>query len=265
MTQPFSSDASVEISRLSCLTYNVWFGQHFFIERALAIIGFIKKRLPDFVALQEVTPAFLSILLNDRDVVDNYSFSDVTGSTVHPYGSLLLFRHPPRKLTWHQLESQMGRALVLGVFKLNGIDTALATVHLESLRFSAPVRTRQLRYIFAELAAFDQVFFMGDFNFCSSWAENKNIDSAYLDVWPAIRPSNKGYTEDTSVNIMRLNEKREEKGVRFDRILLRSKDKVWRPISIEILGTKPISDELPDVFPSDHFGLGATFEWQCTR
>ena len=98
---------------------------------------------------------------------------------------------------------------------------------------------------------------MGDFNLCSSWTvENRLIEEHYLDLWPAIRRDQPGYTEDTSTNRMRLLAKGKHKHVRFDRILMRSP--VWRPRSIGLLGTQPISDELPDVFPSDHFGLTAT-------
>jgi len=103
---------------------------------------------------------------------------------------------------------------------------------------------------------------MGDFNFDSSWAENQNLDPAYQDVWPLLHPSEPGYTEDTEVNTMRLLHTGKHKQVRFDRILLRSEQPGWRAESIQLIGTEPIGIEMPNVFPSDHFGLFGTFAWQ---
>jgi hypothetical protein len=78
-----------------------------------------------------------------------------------------------------------------------------------------------------------------------------------VDLWPALRGQAPGHTEDTDVNVMLRNVKAKAKNVRFDRVLLRSTGGAWRPRSIELLGTAPIAEASPDVFPSDHFGLAA--------
>lgn len=45
----------------------------------------------------------------------------------------------------------------------------------------------------------------GDFNFCASWAaEQAHLDPGYRDLWAALHPGKPGYTEDTTVNTMRL-------------------------------------------------------------
>ena len=92
---------------------------------------------------------------------------------------------------------------------------------------------------------------LGDFNMRD--AEDGRITAPYCDVWPALRPEDAGYTEDTSINLMRLDARNKKRHVRFDRVLL--KGTRWRAASIELLGTKPISLALPRVFPSDHFGV----------
>ncbi len=74
-----------------------------------------------------------------------------------------------------------------------------------------------------------------------------------VDVWPALRPQDDGFTEDTTINLMRYDMKNKHRHVRFDRILLKGRH--WAAIEIELLGTEPISRELPRVFPSDHFGV----------
>jgi len=63
--------------------------------------------------------------------------------------------------------------------------------------------------------------------------------------------------EDTDVNIMRYEVRKERKQVRFDRILIKSSQ--WKPVYIELLGNTPIAGT-DNVFPSDHFGLFAKFE-----
>jgi tyrosyl-DNA phosphodiesterase 2 len=84
-------------------------------------------------------------------------------------------------------------------------------------------------------------------------AENPRISAPYVDMWPALRPDDDGFTEDTAINLMRLDAKNKTRQVRFDRILI--KGAAWAPATIKLLGTEPISDTMPRVFPSDHFGL----------
>jgi tyrosyl-DNA phosphodiesterase 2 len=106
------------------------------------------------------------------------------------------------------------------------------------------------------------VVLMGDFNFCASWQnENDRIDPAYHDVWELLRGNEPGYTEDTTINQMRYLIKGKHKQVRFDRILSKgfTRESGWAATAIELLGTEAITPELPFVFPSDHFGLLASF------
>jgi tyrosyl-DNA phosphodiesterase 2 len=92
---------------------------------------------------------------------------------------------------------------------------------------------------------------LGDFNMRDD--ENDRIEAAYTDLWPALRPRDDGFTEDTSINLMRLDSKNKHRQVRFDRVLL--KGHRWTAVGIELLGTEPISTAHPRVFPSDHFGV----------
>ena len=123
---------------------------------------------------------------------------------------------------------------------------------------AADFRARQLRLIFPLLQPSEHAILMGDFNFCSSTTENANILPAYLDLWPALHPSDPGYTENTDINRMRANFSGKHPNVRIDRVLLRSAGRRFEGRNIRLLGTSPISAELPDAFPSDHFGLCAS-------
>ena len=71
----------------------------------------------------------------------------------------------------------------------------------------------------------DAVALCGDFNLCSEGKyvpENAPIagDRDVLDLWPALRPGEPGWTEDTEANAMRYRATGKEKQVRFDRVLL---------------------------------------------
>jgi tyrosyl-DNA phosphodiesterase 2 len=52
---------------------------------------------------------------------------------------------------------------------------------------------------------------------------------------------------------MRYDMKDKHRHVRFDRVVL--KGDRWTATDIELLGTEPIAEDLPRVFPSDHFGV----------
>ncbi|GAB4188724.1 MAG: hypothetical protein OHK0022_00770 [Roseiflexaceae bacterium] len=261
--EPASPAQPAQAAQLTCATFNVWFGEFYQEERAEALLDLLERCDADVIALQEVTLRLLRRILARPWVRAGYALSDVIGATVQPYGVLLLTHATPRRLTLERLPSLRNRNMLAAELDLNGQITAAATVHLESGRTSAGLRGAQLAKLFPALAAAPHALLMGDFNFCSSWrAENDLLDPAYQDVWPVLNGDAPGYTEDTDINLMRLEQKGKPKQVRFDRVLLRSGSPGWQPTAIELLGTAPIAPWLPHVFPSDHFGLRANLRWE---
>lgn len=250
----------VQVRTLTCATFNVWFGEHFMQQRCLALLGLLEQRRPDVIALQEVTLPFLAALRSAPWVQREYYLSDYMGSTVSSYGVVMLSRYPFETIESHTMPTRMERTLLLARIPVNGRLLAVGTMHLESLD-SAELRGRQLEQVFKTVAQDRDVLLMGDFNFCSSWpAEQSRLDPHYVDVWAALRQE-PGYTEDPAINRM-LAYLKKDAAVRFDRVLLRSATPGWVPRSVELIGTSPISAELPDVFPSDHFGLYADLDWR---
>lgn len=242
--------------RLTVATYNVWFDAFHKRDRHEAIMRMLEQRRPDVIALQEVTPDTLALVLAQPWIRAEYQPSDLDGRTLDRYGVLLLSRSPARGMTLLPLPSRMGRKLLVFELELAGRPVSVATVHLESLKESE-TRGAQLRLIFDHLAAAEHAVLMGDFNFCAAWPdENARLPADYVDAWPAVHPELPGYSEDPTVNVMRRERKNPTKRVRFDRILVKSPS--LRPVGIELLGTEPISPDLPGVYPSDHFGLFAT-------
>jgi tyrosyl-DNA phosphodiesterase 2 len=256
---PPTSGEGVQLEQLTVATMNVWFGAERFAERCNATLALFADLQPDLIALQEVTPAFLAQLQHAPWVQQHYRLSDIYGESVDPYGVLLLSRHPVTAWGCFPLPSAMGRMLLTAQINLNKTPTTIASVHLESRETSTPTRAKQLARIFPWLANEPQVILVGDFNFCSSWPENQNLDSSYRDLWPDLRRDEPGFTEDTTINTMRLRTTGEPKQVRFDRILFRLQSSVWRADLVELLGTTPLPDLEPTVFPSDHFGLLGRF------
>ncbi|MEM8535040.1 MAG: endonuclease/exonuclease/phosphatase family protein [Chloroflexota bacterium] len=257
---PEATDTS--LANLTCVTFNVWFEPHYFAERCAALLQLVKAYNPDIIALQEVTPPFLEYLLAQAWVRQQYAISDALGITVDGYGVAMLSRITPLQFTLYELTSFMNRHLLVTELSLNTKRTAIGTVHLESKSPFAKMRGQQLREVFGVLQPEPHVLLMGDFNFCSSWKEeNERIPDTYRDMWSVLHPDLPGYTVDTPTNTMRLEHTGKHKSVRFDHIIVRSIRPGWSPVAIELLGTNPIAAELPNVFPSDHFGLVGRLKW----
>jgi endonuclease/exonuclease/phosphatase family metal-dependent hydrolase len=254
--------SAAPLAALTVVTWNTWFAPYTFETRFQALLGVVRAQRPDVVCLQEIIPESLEMLLAEPWVREGYRVSDVTGDTLDSYGVVMLSRLPVRALTLHELPSHMGRRLLVAELAAGPGGIVVGTVHLESLKHNGDARAEQLEVIFPLLKAVGpDAVLVGDFNFCSSWtAENANLDPELVDLWPALRGRAPGYTEDPDVNVMLRNVQAKAKRVRFDRVLLRSAGGAWRPRSIELLGTEPIAESSPDVFPSDHFGLVAVID-----
>jgi tyrosyl-DNA phosphodiesterase 2 len=149
------------------------------------------------------------------------------------------------------LPTRLDRGFLQADVTVDGRQLTICSVHLESGKAAARLRARQLGRVFDALSVTDDVVILGDFNMRD--AESPRIAPPYVDMWPALRPDHDGFTEDTAINLMRLDAKNKTRQVRFDRILI--KGAAWAPATIKLLGTEPISDTMPRVFPSDHFGL----------
>lgn len=244
--------------RMTLVTYNLWFGEHRWEERLAALLGLVRDCQADVIGFQEVTPRCLERILAEDWVRRGYQVSDVDGSTLEPHGVLLLSRLPIRALALYQLPSQKDRKLVLAELETADGCLCAGTVHLESSPPNILLRLKQLGRVLPWLSEAHDGVLMGDFNFDPrDTAEQSLIEPRYLDLWPELHGEEPGYTVDSLLNQMRLQNKGQHKRARFDRILLRSRGGRWAPESIRIIGTAPVYPDQPDLFPSDHFGLAA--------
>lgn len=251
--EPTRSSLPHGSQQLRCLTWNVWSGDYGFEERCERLLRDLRQSSADIIALQEVTPALLNRLLSCAWVRRDYILSEVTPPGATAFDQLTLFRRPPRAVRRIPLPSKMRRTALLAEVDTPDGVLAVVNVHLESMQFLEAVRAEQLAVLFQELEPYDQALILGDFNFCSSWPqENGRLDSRYSDLWAVLHPELPGYTEDTTLNSMRLAQTKKTKHVRFDRILLRDDRGKWSPRAIDLLGRQPIG---PELLVSDHFGL----------
>jgi tyrosyl-DNA phosphodiesterase 2 len=246
-----ASTGAVARDELALSTYNIWFDTKCADIRFRCIAELLSRTTPDIMVFQEVTPEALKVFLAQPWIRDGYLSASVVGAEVGSYGMLLLSRLPVHRVTYTRLPTRADRGFLRAEFMINDHKTAVCSVHLDSGKRSSWLRGWQLRTMFRALRDVDDAVVLGDFNMRDD--ENRRIVAPYRDVWPALRPDEPGYTEDTSINLMRFDMKNKPRHVRFDRVLL--KGRRWIPEDIELLGTEPVSAEHPRIFPSDHFGL----------
>lgn len=236
---------------LTVATFNIWFDDYHAQQRYQAIADLLGERTPDVIVLQEVTPVALDTFLEQAWIREAYLTASVVGGGTGNYGMLMLSRVPILRATYAQLPTRQTRGILEAELALDGARQIVCCVHLDSGKSSARLRAWQLRRVFHGLRTAENALVLGDFNMRD--AENERIAAPFCDVWPALRPDDPGYTENTSINLTRFDARNKKRHVRFDRVLL--KGTRWRAAGIELLGTQPISPELPRVFPSDHFGV----------
>ena len=248
-----SVDAAGDADRdeLTLTTYNIWFDSKYAEPRYRAIAELLSRRAPDIMVFQEVTPTALDVLLGAPWIRTDYASASVVGDHVGNYGLLMLSRLPVTRVTYTRLPSRLDRGYLTAEFSVSGARQVVCCIHLDSGKSWWPLRAWQLRRIFGALRRTTDAVVLGDFNMRDD--ENERIPASYRDVWTTLRPDEDGFTEDTAINHMRYDMKNKSRQVRFDRVLL--KGPRWTADEIELLGTEPIADELPRIFPSDHFGV----------
>ncbi|MBA2542656.1 MAG: endonuclease/exonuclease/phosphatase family protein [Deltaproteobacteria bacterium] len=245
--KPAAHASATEPTDLRILTWNVWFGGHMFEERRAALLGELERRKPDVIALQEVTKELLDVIALQPWIRKAYTLSDL--ELFQTYDVVVLSRVPLHRLSALALPTQMGRRLLVAEL---ACGLAVGTVHLESMKESKQPRATQLRLIQPALADLGDAVLCGDMNFQpEDPVENAALDSGFVDVWPALRPDDAGYTADSQINRMRFELKPTLSRKRIDRVFLHGTR--WKAAKIELVGTEPI--DIDGTFTSDHFGL----------
>ena len=240
-----------EKRELTLVTYNVLGDPVDLKRRVPALLRLLEECKADVIALQEVVPWFTSAV-SKEEWARSYQMPKLKPEEAGD--QWILSKIPIEKASVHKLPGPQGRTVLIATLKLGGRRLDIATTHMESPLQDGPVRAKQIDVILPRLRDADDAVFLGDFNFGDGEAEEKKLDTAYIDLWKALRPKEAGLTWDIETSDMaKKGSFPGEKSRRLDRILLRSS--VWKPKEIRIIGDQPLNAGKKDLFPSDHFGL----------
>ena len=235
------------------VTFNVWFDKRHQRVRYDALFRLLEERRPDVIAFQEVTYEFLRRLKGER-WTEAYRWVDDHAAQLGHYGVAILASLPILRASYAELPSDMGRTILCAELDLGREVFTVATTHLESWNENEERRAQQLDAIGELLSQRGAGVLCGDLNFCASWQTENDRLAAYADVWADLRPGERGYTLDPTIN--RMKEGGSLAPVRFDRMLLFG-ERRWRAETIDLFATECLPGQ-PKVWPSDHFGLIAS-------
>lgn len=263
---PVIPDANVNTDNLKVVTFNVLFDTYqpdliFSKDRYPKLLEALQQTDADVICLQEVTNLFLSFVKKSDWIRKSYFLSDASGSTLNPYGVLILSRLPFRSLQQYQF---LSKGFLLAEYLINNERVILPALHLTSDRSKECEKKRllQLQDVFLRTKDFDHAILIGDFNFGDGPENEAVMWGSHVDVWKHLKPDSPGFTFDPPVNSIAAITTKSGISRRLDRIFVRSKK--FKPQQVTLLGTESFSipsvDSQVKVFLSDHFGLSATLQ-----
>ncbi|MFI6731306.1 poly(A) polymerase [Nonomuraea sp. NPDC050451] len=222
-------------------------------RRRPLLLAALEEADADVIALQEVEPALLSMLLAAPWVRAGYTLgTDPYGPDVDDSGLLLLSRLPVREAARHELGPHKSVAAI-------AVDTAtgvlvVAATHLTSDHSGdgAARRRAELVRIAEGLAAVDgDLILLGDFN---DGTDTPASTLGLRDAWTEAHGPDQTPTFDPHANPLAALASLSGRASRLDRIMLRGRPRV---ISAALRGDTPTSEGL---YISDHYGVEAVLD-----
>ncbi|MER5733399.1 RNA repair domain-containing protein [Streptomyces sp. NPDC002138] len=212
----------------------------------------------DVIALQEVEPRLLDMILAEPWVRASYTLGGAPGGRdVADTGLLLLSRIPVREAGVHSLGPHKGVTAV--TVEMAAGPVVVAATHLSSDHSTdgAGRRAAELARLAAGLAGVDgQVVLMGDFNDGRGGAEGPAGALGLRDAWADVHgEGDTTATFDPSVNPLAAIGSLTGRAARLDRILLRGGARV---AGAALRGERPATSD--GLFLSDHFGVEAELD-----
>ncbi|MFG1966822.1 poly(A) polymerase [Nonomuraea sp. NPDC049028] len=208
----------------------------------------------DVIALQEVEPALLSLLLAAPWVRARYTVgTDPGGEDVADSGLLLLSRLPVREAAWHRLGPH--KAVAALATETAAGPLVVATTHLTSDHTAdgAARRRAELARIAEGLAGVEgDLVLMGDFN------DGTDVSASALglrDAWrEAYGSGDDTPTFDPRANPLAALSSLSGRAARLDRVLVRGRS---RTVAAVLRGDSPDPGGL---YVSDHYGVEAVLD-----
>ncbi|MCX0245479.1 RNA repair domain-containing protein [Streptomyces drozdowiczii] len=204
----------------------------------------------DVIALQEVEPALLALLLRCEWVSAHYTLAtDPAGHDVPDHGLLLLSRLPVSEAAVHVLGPH--KAVAAAVVETADGPVTVAVTHLSSDHSpeGAARRDAELADLATGLAAVEgELVLVGDFN---DGGDHPQTRLAMADAWTEVHgPADDTPTFDPSANPLAAISSLSGRVSRLDRVLLRT-DRL-RACTATLLGEEPGPGGL---HVSDHYGV----------
>ncbi|AXE27595.1 polynucleotide adenylyltransferase [Streptomyces globosus] len=212
----------------------------------------------DVIALQEVEPALLDMLLEQPWVRRAYTVSAAPdGRDVSDFGLLVLSRLPVAEAGLHRLGPH--KAVSAVTVRTAAGPLVVACVHLTSdhTQDGAARRAEELARVAEGLGAVDaHVALVGDFNDGRGGADGPAAVLGMRDAWSEVHgASDDTPTFDPSANPLAAVGSLSGRAARLDRVLLRSDAARVRRAALR--GDVP---EGGGLFPSDHYGVEVEVE-----
>ncbi|MGO4463741.1 RNA repair domain-containing protein, partial [Streptomyces sp. M-16] len=254
-------------ARVRLLTWNVLWDRYDAPRIATALrrprlLAALAAADADVIALQEVEPALLAMLLAEPWVREGYWLgTDPDGTDVADNGLLLLSRLPVREAGLHRLGRH--KAVTAVTVDTEGGPLVVAATHLSSdhSENGAGRREDELARLAEGPAVVDGGFgfaLLGDFNDGRSGDQGPAAALGLRDAWTEVHgPADDTPTFDPGVNPLAALASLSGRAGRLDRILLRPSG-CLRVRAAALRGDVPGPEGL---FTSDHFGVEATVEY----
>ncbi|MFF6781916.1 RNA repair domain-containing protein [Streptomyces sp. NPDC012510] len=206
----------------------------------------------DVIALQEVEPALLAVLLREPWVREGWTLgSDPRGRDVEECGLLLLSRLPVREAAFHALGPH--KAVTAVVVDTGVRPLVVAATHLSSDHSTdgAGRRAAELTRVAEGLAGLDaDLLLLGDFN---DGGDTPQTSLGMRDAWSETHgAADTTPTFDPGANPLAAISSLSGRASRLDRVLLRGEG--LRVARAELYGDAPTPEGL---YISDHYGVRA--------
>ena len=154
-------------SLLTVMTWNMWFDRNNRRQRTETLINEIRTYDPDIIALQEVVPESLEIIV--AKMPPSYYIIGINPNGFPAgYDTLILSKFPPIQWDRYYLpKTKMGRNLLLTTLQTPTSQITVGTFHLESIfnklaNTAEILKESQLKYIYA-ISPMNSIL-MGDTN-----------------------------------------------------------------------------------------------------
>lgn len=223
----------------------------------------------EVVCLQEVTEEYIPVLENSKFFKSGYKHSTPELTAVQAHFPMIVSNQP-------FVELYVKDKIVICLFNLSDTNLIVVNTHLYHVETANDRREEQLDHIQELLTNYEDlttdktvrervkdalgkknVIISGDFNMHYP-GENQAIEKhGYTDLWLQKHSHFSGLTSDSTVNKLRyMMMPMDDRKMRLDRIIMKQSEDIDLD-QIEMIGQEPIKNFYQ--FPSDHFGLSATF------